>query len=262
MGDFRSTFKTRVPPAIGSGGGEAVLYVQGLLFDVMRQVLRDGIQVRFPSHASASGLTKLGQDRGIPRGRTEPAENYAERLKRWRNPRGHKTRGSAFALLEQIWEYWGAIRCWTIDVNENRHVRTYAGAESVEYGYPWDWDGDLSRRYRFWFVLEPVPDRADIEIIEGVEGEWESSIDHDHGGPYCAGFRGMTPSDWDAMRRLYTSRNPWKPAGTLQQFAVVHTGDYTSETVPTPTGNWDDIHERINVELANPTIRFVRLVRP
>src|SRR5689334_18581385 len=195
---FRNSVKTRVPPAIGAGEGEAVLFVQNYLWDVMREVLRKGIELRFPSLTSDSGLALIGLDRGIVRGRAEEKEHYAARLTRWRYPRGHRTRGSAFALLEQIWEYWGQIRCWTIDVNQSRHLRTYDGEESFSYDYPWNWDGDTARWSRFWFVLEPNPDRPEIHAPS-----WSGDVS---ANPECVGMTGMVPEDWTAMRRLFSGQ--------------------------------------------------------
>jgi hypothetical protein len=259
---FRNSFRSRVPPAIAAGGGEVVLYVQNYLWDVMREVMRKGIELRFPSLTSDSGLALIGQDRGIVRGRSETKEHYAARLTRWRSPRGHRTRGSAFALLEQIWEYWGGIRCWTVNVNKSRHVRSFEGEESFSYAYPWDWDGLTSLWARFWFVLEPNPDRADILPWNTIgAGIWGNSLDPETNENLTIGMQGMTPEDWNAMRRLFKGAHIWKPAGTNQQFAIVYLGDYTSGTVPAFTGDMSDIHERIAFELAYP-VRFVRLVRP
>lgn len=258
---FRNSFKSRVPPAIGAGEGEAVLFVQNYMWDVAREVFRKGIELRFPSLTSDSGLALLGHDRGIVRGRSETQEHYAARLTRWRWPRGHRTRGSAFALLEQIFEYWGGLRCWTIDVNKSRHVRSFDGVESASYAYPWAWDSDTDRWARFWFVLEPNPDRPEFQPIIGVAGEYGGTLEHTHGDEFCAGLKGMTPGDWDAMRRLFKGAHIWKPAGTNQQFALVYYGDYTSGTVPAFTGDMNDLRERIAFELAHP-VRFVRLTSP
>lgn len=262
MPNFRSIFRALVPSWLSEGDGGKVLDSLSAVNDAFFERAHTGQAASYPTHAGDSGLKLLADERGIPRGRSETAEHYAQRLIRWRWPRGHRTRGSAFALLEQIWEYWGKIRCWTIDVNQSRHLRDFAGVEFYEYGYPWDWDGNPTlRRARFWFVLEPNPDRPEFQPVIGVAGEYGETLEHDHTSEFSAGLKAMTPQDWDAMRRLFAGKRIWKPAGSNQQFAIVFYGDYTSSSMPSAPGNWDSLPERIAAELAYP-IRFVRLRRP
>lgn len=205
---FRDLVRWLVPAWFNRDDQEKVNYVQALLCDAHTQRLRDGVTARFPSYAGASALALLGRDRGIMRGRSETDAHYAERLKAWRFPRGHKVRGSAFALLRQVSEYWGGLPCWAIDASGNRHDLAADGTETYSYGNSWTWDG-VSGWARFWIGLDVTGQPSQFS--------WDVS---DYG-------------DSAAMRRLLTGR-AWRPAGTQPEWLVV-TFDGTT---PTPDATW------------------------
>lgn len=178
--------------------------------------VRAGLEARMPSRAGDDALTLIGQDRRIPRGRSETSEHYAQRLIRWRSPRGHRTRGSAFALLEQVSEYFGGLACWTIDFKGTRHDRSAASVETFSYSNPWTWDTD-TRKGRFWLGLAP----GDTLLPSPSFGDptlWGGAL----GTPgYAIGQLGATLDDVDAIRGLFARPTPWKPAGTLQMWLCV-----------------------------------------
>ena len=116
-----------VPAWLYSGDGGLVLQSLAQLQDDYAARARAALEMRFPSRAADDALAELGRDRAIPRGRTETSAHYAARLIAWRYPRGHRTRGSAFALLEQVSEYFGGILAKTRDVAGNVFTRTAAG---------------------------------------------------------------------------------------------------------------------------------------
>jgi len=170
---------------------------------------RAGLEARFPSRAQPDALALIGADRGIPRGRTETDAHYAQRLIAWRYPRGHRVRGSAFALLSQVSEYFGRLHCFTIDVKLNRHDRSIDGSEQFSYGAPWNWDGTTDPKGRFWVVLLPL---TPLEY---------------------------TRDDVVAIRALFTGPCPWKPGGTMQEWAIVSTTVTDgSADEPFPDGTW------------------------
>lgn len=236
---FRQLYRHLLPSWLGgtdAGGnphdGTRVAHSLSLIVDAMVERMRLALDARLPSRSGASALALHGRDRGIMRGRSETAAHYAQRLIRWRWPRGHRVRGSAFGLLEQIAEYWGGLLVWTIDVSRNRHVRAADGAESYSYAYAWDWDGEPASPNwgRFWVVIGPStifsaqPDFGDAALWGGALGTPGHTI----------GQQGATPEDVLAMRRLVRGSRPWKPAGTRAEWLIVN----LDGTTQTPDGTW------------------------
>ncbi len=250
MASFRSIYRWLLPGWLSrddTDGGK-IAYSLSLMCDAMITIMREGMSARFPSYAGASALALHALARGIGRGRDETDSHFARRLIGWRYPRGHRVRGSAFALLEQISEYFGGIRCWSIDRRGNRHVRDTDGAESYSYGYAWDWDGvALSPRWaRFWLVLEPVPE-LDVSAWPplGDPACWDGSLEPGRG--LTLGHRGISYQDAKAIKALMTQNGysrPWKPAGTRCEWAVIVLDDHNTADPPEPDGTWDDPRNR------------------
>jgi hypothetical protein len=221
-----------VPSWLSEGDGGLVLESLAGIKDAFTERMLLGLEARFPSRAGESALALLGSDRGILRGRTETQAHYAARLLSWRYPRGHRTRGSAFALLEQVSEYFGGIRAWTIDYSGNREERAADGTETFEQGYAWNWDSAVTTVYRFWLVLDPVPQNPAIEPWPAVLGAYDNSLIPGRG--FTVGHQGVTHEDALAIKKLFRGSRQWKPAGTAQQFAVIG----FDAAAPVPDGAW------------------------
>jgi hypothetical protein len=243
--NFRTLFKWMVPAWLAGEGnssdtppeivneGEILLYSLALLADAFAERSEQGLLARFPTRTIGSGANALsGVDRGIYRGRNESEEHYAQRLIRWRYPRGHRTRGSAFALLEQISEYWGGIHCYTIDVSGNRFDRAADGTETYTPGQAWDWDGEgaTPEWARFWVVAN-LSAIATEQLDFGDPDLWGGSLP---APGYAIGQQGVTEQDSLAMKRLMRGR-AWKPAGTRAEWLIVS----LDGTEPAPDGTWD-----------------------
>jgi hypothetical protein len=215
---FRDLYKHLVPAWLYTGEGEMLLHAWATILDASVQRMLDGLEARFPSRAGEDALRLLGQDRGIPRGRDETSAHYAERLKGWRFPRGHRVRGSAYALLNQVSEYFGGVRCWTVDVKGTIHERTADGVETTTYGNAWDWDAGASLgRYRFWVVVD-VSTFATENPDFGNSLLWGGAL----GTPgYTIGQIGVLPGDGPALRNLMRGVCPWRPAGTQPEWVVL-----------------------------------------
>lgn len=230
---FRQVFKYMVPSWLSSGDSELVLYSLAVMKDAAVERLRLGLEARFPRRAGDSALALIGTDRGIVRGRDETSAHYAERLCAWRYPRGHRVRGSAFALLEQASEYFGGLRAWTIDARGNYHERDAVGVESYSYGNVWDWDGTAPAPQwaRFWLGLDVS---SDVTIIPwpAVLGAYDNSLVPGRG--YTVGHQGISHQDALTIKKLMRGRHPWKPAGTRAEWAIVSFG----ATLPVPDGSW------------------------
>ena len=214
---FERAFRFLVPAWLTEGHGDAVLRSLTRQIDENVDRFREGLNARFPTRAvnTSGALELIGQDRGLIRGRAETAAHYAARLVAWRYPRGHRVRGSAFALLNQVSEYWGGVACQTIDANETLHERDEDGNERFEYGHSWTWDV-VAGWSRFWIVVDGSsfadehPDLGDPDLWGGALGT----------SGYTIGQTGVQFEDVQAIRRLLTGR-AWRPAGTQPEWLVL-----------------------------------------
>lgn len=213
----------------------SVAEVVAALIDASLVHVRAAVLARFPSRSSESALARTGVDRLILRGRTEAASHYAARLRAWRSPRGHRVRGNAYALLEQIYEYFGAAApLWGIDVNGNK--RRWTGTAATTYGYPWTWDAvPASQWARQWIVIEAAgystatPGTGDAPQPPAPLFAEQTSWSGD-----CVGMTGCTPADWTAIRSLFAGQHRWLPAGMQGEWIVV----MLTDTAPAPDGLW------------------------
>jgi len=225
--NFRAFAKFLVPGWLSAGDGGLVIEAWMLLLDAATERMRQALDAHFPTRCGPSALPYHGRMRGIPRGRSETAEHYAARLVSWRYPAGHRVRGGASALLEQIGQYWGNVaQVQSVDVTGNRYMRDTAGAITAEHGVPWQWDEQPSTNWsRFWCMLDGSALFTEHPAL-GDEALYGGTLDPT--SDYSVGQLGATPGDADAMRRLLTGRWMWRPAGTMAEWLIVDmTGSYT-----------------------------------
>lgn len=217
--NFRQLYPHLVPAWASAGEGGAVLHTIATLLDASAARLYDGLVARFPSRAGDDALELHGRMRGILRGRREAREHYAARLKRWRYPRGHRVRGGAFALLEQLSQYWGGVTVRLTTATGKRVILRSDGSEGRTTGESWTWDSRPASDWsRFWIEIfgDPAglgqqPSLSDPELWGGALGTEGETV----------GIRGSTPDDWAAMRGLLVGRHPWRNAGSLSEWAIV-----------------------------------------
>jgi hypothetical protein len=137
---WRHVFYSLVPSWLSSGDGEKVLYTLGRVTDAFVERARQSLTARFPTYVGPTGLRMLGEERGIVQGRGEANPGFARRLREWRGERGHLVRGSAYAMLRQIWHYFGGIKAQEIDTGGNVYTVERDGTESATHGGFWNWD--------------------------------------------------------------------------------------------------------------------------
>jgi hypothetical protein len=234
---FRDVWRFLIPGNFHSGEGELVQHTEGWLLDAFAETCRQTALLMFPSVAPSDALEKIGKDRGIPRGFSEPDASYRERLRAWRYPRGHRIRGNATGLLEQISAvFGGAVEVQTIDARGTRYTWGEDGATTVERGVAWDWDGSpLTPNWaRFWVVIRPVG--AAPQTIEDL-----GTIGSDP--ELCVGVTGVVPGQINAIRALAkVGRLSWTPAGCRPYALVIMFDDGSS--FPVPGGDWGDWENR------------------
>jgi hypothetical protein len=234
---FRALYRWMLPGNyhVEGSDGEKVLHSFSLLVDAFDTINKARLTARFPSYAGESALALIGADRGIPRGRAETKEHYAKRLIAWRYPRGHRVRGNGFALLEQIWEYFGGGFALHLEcANPIQYHRAANGTESTANIVGWDWDSAsvddwVAKWARFWVVIDgtnlidPTPNYGDPALYGGQHGD----------SSYAIGHVGVSADDVNAIRKLFRGR-AWKPAGTRAMWAIL---SFDGSPV-TPDGTW------------------------
>jgi hypothetical protein len=252
---WRRAFYAFVPSWLYTGEGELVLHSLMRMADMWLERVRQGTMARFPTHAPETALGLLGESRLIRRGRSEQSENYRARLIAWRNP-GHRVRGSAFALLLQVYHYWGGAFAQTITPKGNRHTCSEAAALTYEYGVPWNWDtsNDAVHWARFWVVLDgdsmlggTVTAHPTLTPGSGLWGGTLGPV----GRGYTIGQTSVTTADAQAMRNLVGGENPWRPLFARPEWVVVRLG---GASFPTPDGTWHTHRGRYAASLAG--LRF------
>lgn len=241
---FQSLWYWLVPGFLQQGDGERVQQVIGLVHDAFVERCRQTAVLDCPSYAPADQLPVLGVDRGIRRGQFEPEASYRQRLLRWRWPRGHRIRGNAIALLEQV---QAAVRGTSWTTIDQRGTRFDYGSDSATLGVTWDWDGAalLPNWGRYWIVIEstgaPWPSFAD--------GAWGDTVLGDEST--CLAGSGVTPGELDAVKQLTKPGNlSWTPAGRRAIYLTLY---FSGDPFPAPTGDWDEWANR------DPSYRYVPL---
>jgi hypothetical protein len=228
---FRHAFVNLVPGWQSSGEGGLLLYSIGLLMDLFREKAYQSAVARFPTMAPSDALAVIGAERGIIRGRGETAAAYARRLNAWRYPAGHRVRGNAWALLHQIWAYFGGVSVWTVDRRGNVYHLDAAGEQDYEWDageFEFD-DAPATPRWgRFW-VMITLTGTALEQYDFGDPLLWADESD-------TLGHQGVTSADVSAVLSLFQGSGAWKPAGTQLQWVMVRISG--SDALPVPDGTW------------------------
>lgn len=240
---FRTAFYKLLPAWLIDEEGELVHGSLGTLKDEFVDRLVQGLYARYPEFAPPDALAYLGRDRKIVRGINEPAESYAVRLMRWLDD--HRTRGNAFALMDQLAAYCQAdVRIRTVDSSGNWYTRERDGSRSwlLDQGN-WNWDNASSAQWaRFWVIIYPTAAGepwAPMSPNIGDPGPWEDNI----GTPgYTVGTT-ATPEQVASVRAIIRE---WKPAGTTCEWIIIAfddgSFDPSVEDQPSPNpglwGNW------------------------
>lgn len=161
-GNFREGALAVAPAFLSGEWGSKFVYTQAIQWDGLAEYLRIGILQRFPEYCQPEGLASLGLDRRIWRGLTESDENYASRLRQFKQT--WRFAGNAPTLITQLYELMNpdAVRIryvvngydadgvqfadwWTIDSTGLSYERVSPSN--------WDWDGKRDKQIRFWLII-------------------------------------------------------------------------------------------------------------
>ena len=229
---FRHVFTKLTPWWLHRGEGRLLLFSAGLMLDAQLERTRQGVTARFPTRAPRSVLQILGRDRGLLQGKAEPDEVFAERLRTWRYPRGHKVRGNDYALLDQVSTYFRGIDTAVLDASGHRYTRTANGVLGSERDTGWNWDGNGAPNWsRSWI---------EVESPEGVTA-WPDFGPTLWSGDTTLGMRGVSATDFTSMRILTQGLRPfypaWVPAGHRCEWMIIRL-DGSAISAHPPDGTW------------------------
>lgn len=217
------------------GEGELIQYTIGLIHDAFAERCRQTVWLMLPSLAPSDALARIGADRAIPRGLFEPEASYRPRLIAWRFPRGHRVRGNAFALLEQVSKAIRGTDYRTVDI---RGTEYSANAATPTRGVTWDWDGAaLTPNWaRYWVVVQSEASPP------GVWGDAEDDTTWGSGEHECWGSPEIDPGEVAAVKTLVSPQTlGWSPAGRRPVYLVIW---FQGQAYPVPGGDWDQWKNR------------------
>lgn len=101
---YRDKIRQISPPWLQLGQNEKILYAIAVQLDAAGDAITAAIKLRFPGVYTDESLPLIGRERRIRRGRSEAAEPYALRLRRWFED--HRRRGGPYALLAQLYAHY------------------------------------------------------------------------------------------------------------------------------------------------------------
>jgi hypothetical protein len=230
---YRTVWKWLIPAFLQEDQGELVQWTLGLFHDIVRERMRQVAFLGLPSECVSDALPLHGQARAIPRGLFEPERSYRQRLIGWRHPRGHKVRGSALALLEQVAAALRGTRHLTIDARGTQYENGVA--TPALRGVVWNWDGAEgasigSQWGRYWIVVKSTGARWPTF----TNGAWGPTIKTPG---VVVGGSGIHPGEVSAVRKLTSNgRLGWTPAGRRAIYLTIY---FDGDPFPVPDGTWD-----------------------
>jgi hypothetical protein len=244
---FLTSFRRRLPEWITNpkGDGSAVWFAISVLLDGYAQRAYEGIYAKYPTYAPADALSYIGADRRIIRGVGESRDGYVARLLGWLSQFSHLTRGSPFALLEQVRAYCGGdgIRVRLVDRRGNWYTIDRDGTMSYLLNQQnWLWDPippspDWARQ---WLIIYPAYDEESAtykpwDKALPLDGSW--SLD----GSVSLGTD-ADPGDLTTLRQIVED---WTGGGKRLEWIIYYFHDDAGPDPdafdpanPAPDGTW------------------------
>jgi hypothetical protein len=226
---FRTIWRWLTPGWLQAGQGELVLFVQGLLKDAFAERAHQTARLQYPSTCPSDALELHGHSRALPRGFIEPEANYRARLAGWRYPEGHRTRGTAGAMLAQ---FALALRGTHHVVIDAKNQRTIVGSGAA-LPPDWTWDAMPAEQWgRYWLVCRSIGAPWPSFTDPGWLAAW--------GDPEAVlAGSGIHSGELAAVRDQLASnrRLGWTPAGVRGVNLILY---FAGDDFPEPTGDWDE----------------------
>ena len=168
------------PPWLRRVVGASIMQGMGEQIDTEVDRNVEGVELRFPGgahglaiHPEALGL--VGRERRILRGPGELDETYAARLRKWWD--SHRTRGGAYALLGQMFEYFLATNNVPITYVSNTgtsQARVDSSGVITRGTFTsgtWTGDGELPSKWSRFFLFFELASDAFGTVLTTESGE-------------------------------------------------------------------------------------------
>ena len=167
-------FEAIMPPWLMRTEGLRLIGGLADVIDDHRDRIVAGVKLRFPGLYTLEGVDRIGRERRLRRGPAEDAEVFAGRLRRWWED--HRTRGGAYALLEQMLAYLDGTLDPPYDVVSYlgvRHVAAVGGAitrDTITWGT--DETGLWARVWVFLRTLSAIVPSETLEVYAAIVRDW------------------------------------------------------------------------------------------
>lgn len=221
------------PPWLRDKVGGGILYAMRSVLDALVDKNKQGVRLRFPTHAEESALGYIGNDRLMERGPTQPTESYRSDLRLafdiWRNAGGPRT------ILQRLRNFFNPANGPPMRLVSNSatwHEIDPPTGVVTEYvvGSNWNWNNDPSSWWWGWAIIEG--DTLWTLDVWGDPGDW--------------GDGGVWGSDmtynWAVSIRSIIAK--WKPANVYVRYPIVTFDpglfDRTDTAPPNPNGTGED----------------------
>lgn len=132
-----------MPPWLQRTTGGQILGGIGDVLDARAVVLSEAVRARYPRANHEDALAFIGRERRFRRGPGEPAATYARRMLRWWD--AHRRRGSAYEMLQQLYDFFRDSLGVRIDIVNAKGTRRHSVDE----------DGVFTRDSITW---DPAPE--------------------------------------------------------------------------------------------------------
>lgn len=234
---FATSLVQRMPPWLRRTVGGALVRGLGDPLDAVASLTREAAAARFPTADRPDALPVIGAERRIIRGPGEPAATYAGRLRLWLD--SHRTRGGAYALLEQLFAFWRYSLNVPIDV-----VAYSGGRESMDTSGAItrdiiDWTGDSSGSWAQDWIFFHCPSAIDVAIVADTGEEIVASTgDTIIASIDLAALGGVLPAELVDEFKLVPST--WRPAHLKRcTIVLLFSGNGLWDYEP-PLPTWDE----------------------
>ncbi len=167
-------FEVVLPPWLLRTQGLRLIGGFADVIDDHRDRVVAGVKLRFPGLYTLEGVGKIGHERRLRRGPNEAAATFADRLQRWWED--HRTRGGAFALLEQMLAYLTGTLDPPYDVVSYLGVRHVLDVseditrDSITWGT--DETGDWARVWVFLYTTASSVSADTLELYAAIVRDW------------------------------------------------------------------------------------------
>ena len=237
---FQSVAKQIGPPWLQRTYGAKLMGAMGAQLDTLVTRTAQSIHARFPGidftllDDDERALSYIGNERRIRRGPTEAAETYAARLLRWLDD--HATHGGAYAVLSQLFLFWGDSIGIAIDLLDyNGTVRSVDTAGNItRSSVTWGGAGD-----GLWAQDWVIFDFGASGEMPGYQLITEDAFLVDDAGAYLTTtFEGTLADIFEEEHTLIPRE--WAPAHLYRCFVVLLAGTARLWNYPQPVPIWSD----------------------